>query len=325
VTAPGNRGNFGRMKAINAKRLALVDRLDDPFELGDIYSMNAWCDAFVGNLRVARQHAERGVSVAGDSPTVVGCLSWLAFTAFCLGDWTTVMDHVQPELERRLGDRADSPPHFSVPAFGAAAFIAGARSAPTAARYLDILRAWLGTTQGYSAGMVDAWLAMILSHHGAVDEARAVIDAIPPNVRFAVTRPFIDAAAARVLAASSSWDAAARFLGPTRAYADHAQLIALPAHLDRLDGLMTAATGNADRALELLMRARTTFATMGDRWNAAVVDLDLAGAFHAAGDTESGALHCDEAETVFADLRSIRDLERVRTTRAEVRGTPETS
>jgi class 3 adenylate cyclase len=325
VTAPGNRGNFGRMKAINAKRLALVDRLDDPFELGDIYSMNAWCDAFVGNLRVARQHAERGVSVAGDSPTVVGCLSWLAFTAFCLGDWTTVLDEVQPELERRLGDRADSPPHFSVPAYGAAAFIAGARSAPTAARYLDILRAWLGTTQGYSAGMVDAWLAMILSHHGAVDEARAVIDAIPPNVRFAVSRPFIDAAAAQVLAASSSWDAAAGFLGPTRSYADHAQLIALPAHLDRLDGLMTAATGNADRALELLMRARTTFATMGDRWNAAVLDLDLAGAFQATSDTTSAALRCDEAETVFADLRSIRDLERVRTTRAELRGTPETT
>jgi hypothetical protein len=325
VTAPGNRGDFGRMKAINAKRLALVDRLDDPFELGDIYSMNAWCDAFVGNLETGLQHAERGVAVAGDSPTVVGCMSWLAFAAFRLGDWDRVVDEVQPEIERRLGERADSPPHFTVPAYGASAFVADARSAPTAARYVDILRAWLGTTQGYSAGMVDAWLAMILTHRGAVDEARDVLEAIPANVRFAVSRPFIDAAAAYILAAAEAWDDAAAFVGPAREYAERAKLIALPAHLDRLDGLLTASTGDVEAARRLLMRARITFATIGDRWNAAIVDLDLAKSFLTAGDRAAAASRCDEAETVFSELRSIRELDRVRSVRAERSGTPEAS
>jgi hypothetical protein len=325
VTAPGNRGDFGRMKAINAKRLALVDRLDDPFELGDIYSMNAWCDAFVGNLETALEHAERGVAVAGDSPTVVGCLSWLAFAAFRLGDWDRVTDEVQPDIERRLGERADSPPHFTVPAYGAAAFVADARSAPTAARYVDILRAWLGTTQGYSAGMVDAWLATILTHRGAVDEGRAVLEAIPANVRFAVSRPFIDATAAYVLGAAEAWDEAAAFVGLTREYAERAKLIALPAHLDRLEGLVASSTGDVEGARSLLARARTTFAAIGDRWNAAIVDLDLAGSFLAAGDGAAAESRCDEAETIFSQLRSIRELDRVRSVRAETGGTPEAS
>jgi len=310
VTAPGNRADFGRMKAINAQRLALVQRLDDPFELGDIYAMNAWCDAFIGNLDTARSLAEQGVRVAGDSPTVVGCLTWLAYTSFCVGEWDRAIHDVQPEIERRLGERADSPPHFSVPAFGAAAFITDARSAPAAARYLEILRSWLGTTQGYSAGMVDAWLASILARRGGVDEASAILAAIPPNVRFAVSRPLIDAAAAYVFAASSAWDEAAAFLGPTREYAERAGLVALPAHLDRLEALLLASTGDTTGARSLLDRSAETFGTIGDRWNRALVDLDAAELLAAAGEQPAAAHRCRAAAVVVSELGSLREIER---------------
>jgi hypothetical protein len=66
------------------------------------------------------------------------------------------------------------------------------------------------------------------------------------------------------------------------------------------------------------MRARTTFATIQDRWNTAVVDLDLAASFAHAGNRTAATARCHEAERVFAELRSIRELERVRAIREDV-------
>jgi len=312
VTAPGNRADYGRMKSINSRRLALVDLLDDPFELGDIYSMNAWCDAYIGNLAAARDSAETGVEVAGDSPTVVGCLSWLSFAEFCLGHWERVVDELQPAIESRLGERADSPPHFTIPAYGAAAFILDARAAASAARYVDVLRASVGTTQGYSAGMADAWLASVLVERGSAEEARTILEAIAPALRRAVSRPFIDAVAARTLAAVGAWDEAESFLDETRAYASSAKLVGLPAHLDRLDGLRTLARAEADRGRELLRRAGETFRAIGDRWNAAIIDLDLARALADAGQIEHALLRAAEANATFEALRSIRALDDAR-------------
>jgi class 3 adenylate cyclase len=312
VTAPGNRGDYGRMKTINSRRLALIDLLDDPFELGDIYSMNAWCDAYIGNLAEARDFAEAGVEAAGDSPTVVGCLSWLSFAEFCLGRWERVVDELQPAIEYRLGERAGSPPHFTIPAYGAAAFILDARAAASAARYVDVLRASVGMTQGYSAGMADAWLAYILLNRGSPQEARTILEGIGPALRRAVSRPFIDAVSANTLAALGAWEEAESFLDETRAYASSSKLVALPAHLDRLDGLRALARAEADRGRELVRRAGETFRAIGDRWNAAIVDLDLAKALADAGQIEHALLRATGANATFKDLRSIRALDDAR-------------
>jgi class 3 adenylate cyclase len=319
VTSPGDDGDFGRMKEISARRLALVDVLDDPFELGDIYSMNAWNDAYLGNLEVAREYAETGVRVAGDSPTVVGCLSWLSFAEFRLGNWTRVLDELQPQIEQRLGERADTPPHFTIPAFGAAAFVADARSAPSAARYVDILRAALGTSQGYSSGMVEAWLAFILAHRGSTAEAREMLDAIPTNVRHAIQRPFIDAAAAYVLGQEQRWEEVRAFLDATRAYASRARIVPLSAQLDHLEAIGMAATGDVDGAVERLMAARETFAAMRDRWHIALVDLRLAEVRSARGEHDLAAERCEAASALFSELRSIPDLERARTVEKRIR------
>jgi tetratricopeptide (TPR) repeat protein len=318
VTAPGNRGDFGRMKEINARRLALVDRLDDPFELGDIYSMNAWCDSYIGDLEIAREYAQKGVDAAGDSPTVLGCLSWLAFAEFRLGNWDRMVDEIQPAIEHHLGERSNTPPHFTVPAFGAAAFVLDSRAAPTAERYVSMLRSSLGTQQGYSTGMVDGWLSLIEARRGNVDEARAILGATSANVRRAVTRPFLDTAAAYVLAAASAWGEADGFVEETRPYAKRARLVALPASLDRLEGLVALARGDADRALELLVRASDTFGAIDARWDRAVADLDLAACFAARGDQEEARRRLASAADAFERVRSVRDLERVRAIRMAI-------
>ncbi len=320
VTSSGNVANYRRMKEINERRLGLVELLDDPFELGDIYAMNAWCDAYIGNLSRAHAYAEAGLASAADSPTVVGCLSWLAFVEFGLGAWDRLIEYVQPAIEQRLGDRSDVPPHFTIPAYGASAFVLAAREAPSADRYLDILRASLGRTQGYSAGMVEAWLGWILARQGRVDEARALLDRISEPVRHAVSRPFIDAATAFVLATDGAWDEAARFVARTRAYASDAGLRALPAHLDRLEGLASLAAGDGGGGLALLSRACDTFGAIGDRWNGALAELDLAGALARSGRVDDAIGRCAAAIRTFDELRSIRELERARTLAASLGG-----
>jgi class 3 adenylate cyclase len=321
VSAPGNAGDFGRMKELNAGRLELVEQLEDPFELGDIYSMNAWCDAYIGNLALARRHAEAGVAAAGDSPTVVGSLSWLQFAEFCLGNWDRVVDELQPAIESRLGDRSDRPPHFTIPAYGAATFVLVARNAPSAERYLEILRAWLGTTQGYSAGMLEAWLAWILLNRGAPGEARSMLATLSEPVRRAVTRPFIDAVTSFVLAEAGDWDEADAFVARTRPYAEAAKLVLLPAHLDRLEGVRAVRNGRVDRGLESLSRAAETYAATGARWHRAVVDLDVAAALAERGDRQDAMRACAGAASVVGELRSIREIERARALADRIAGT----
>jgi class 3 adenylate cyclase len=318
VTASGNSANYARMKEINSRRLTLVERLDDPFEVGDIYAMNAWCDAYIGDLSAARRYAEAGVEAAGDSPTVVGCLSWLAFVEFSLGNWDRLIDEVQPAIEHRLAERAHDPPHFTIPAYGATAFVLAARSASSADRYLGILRSSLGTTQGYSAGMVEAWLAWIEAHRGRVDEARTLLARLSGPVREAVSRPFIDAVTSYVLSRAEAWEVARDFVARTRDYASRAGLIILPAHLDRLEGLSTLATGEPGRGSDLLAASSRTFADAGDRWHAALADLDLATALADRGEAGDAGRRCAAAEVTFERLRSIRELERARKLRARL-------
>jgi class 3 adenylate cyclase len=316
ITAPGDRGDFGRMKEISAKRLALVDLLDDPFELGDIYSMNAWNDAFLGDLERAREYGEAGVAVAADSPTVVGCLSWLTFAEFRLGNWTRVLDDLMPQIEHRLGDRANTPPHFTIPAYGAAAFVADARSSASAGRYVEILRAAVGTSQGYSSGMVEAWLAYILAHRGSAEEAGHMLASIRANVRHAVQRPFIDAATAYVIGRARRWDDAAAFITATRPYASAARVAPLTVQLDHLDALRTAAAGDRAGAIERLAASRDAFAAMADPWYSGLMDVDLAEVLLEAGDPVGAIDRCRAAVELFADLRSIPDLERARAVEA---------
>jgi class 3 adenylate cyclase len=319
ASVPGNRGDYGRMLEINARRLPLIHKLDDPLEIGDIYSMNSWCNAYVGNLREAREYAAEGARSAGDAPTLVGCLSWLAFAEFSLGNWDAVVTEIQPTIEQHLGDRADAPPYFTIPAFGSTAFILAARSAPAAARYIDMLRGAAGVTQGYSSGMVEAWIAWIAAIGGKPTEGRATFDTISEGARLGTIRPFADVVEATLLAEERRWDVAPAFVETTRRYAFAARLVALPPHLDRLEALATLA--EADGAgLEGLANAADALERIGARWDRAVVDLDLARSLTDHGRRDEALQLLTRAAETFEELRAVRDVERARALRAVMDG-----
>jgi class 3 adenylate cyclase len=310
-SVPANHGDYRRMKQIITQRLALVDRLDDPMELGDIYSMNCWCDAYIGDLRGARENATKGVEAAADAPTVVACLSWLGYAEFSLGNWDRVVDEIQPQIEQRLRDRADRPPYFTAPTYGATAFVLAVREDPSADRYVDIVASAVGEVQGYSVGMLEGWLARILAFRGRTDEALSMLGSVSEGARRGIARPFIEQATCEVLADAAAWDAVPTFLMSARSYAASVGLVALPAHLDRLEGRALLAAGEPDRASERLEAASTAFSEIGARWERAGTDVDLAKARENGDPSRSTAL-LRAAETVFRDLGAVRQLEDVR-------------
>jgi class 3 adenylate cyclase/tetratricopeptide (TPR) repeat protein len=310
-SVPANRGDYRRMKQIEAQRLELVDRLDDPMELGDIYSMNCWCDAYIGDLRGARENASKGIEAAADAPTVVACLAWLGYAEFSLGNWNRVVDEIQPEIEQRLRDRADRPPYFTAPTYGATAFVMSVREAPSAGRYVDIVARAVGEVQGYSAGMLEGWLARILVLRGRHEEALAILESVSEGARRGIARPFIEQVTCEVLADAGAWDAVPAFLTSARSYAAGAGLVALPAHLDRLEGRALLTAGEPDRASERLEAASSVFSEIGARWEQAGTDVDLVKA-RGNGDPSRSTALLREAETVFRDMGARRQLEDVR-------------
>ena len=307
ASVPGSRGLFGRMKEINERRLPLVESLrDDPIELQDIYSMNAWCSAYIGDLRPAREQAELGARISGAATTSVGALSWLAFAEFCLGNWDRVIDEIQPEIEGRLGDRADRPPYFTVPAFGSTALILVARGSTRAERYVEVLTRSAGEALGYSTGVLDAWGAWTMTYRGRTDEARSMLDRVSGPARRGPSRPFFEQVAATVLGDADAWGEVPAHLEATRAYAREAGLVALPAHLDRLEGRMHLAVGDRAEAIERFEAASSTFAAIGASWEGAATDLLTLGALDP--DRRPPA-RVETARAVFERVGSKRELE----------------
>ena len=121
---------------------------------------------------------------------------------------------------------------------------------------------------------------------------------------------------AELLTLSERWSEVPAFLEDSRAYAAEAELLALPVHLDRLDGRTSIAAGRLEPGLEALERARGLYARLGAVWERARTELDLAEAFASAGrnDEARAAIVASAAELerigalIETDrLRSLRD------------------
>ncbi len=55
------RGDYGGQQRILERRLALVPKLSDPFELGDLYAVAAWGEFHVGRYAATLANADQGV------------------------------------------------------------------------------------------------------------------------------------------------------------------------------------------------------------------------------------------------------------------------
>jgi hypothetical protein len=92
-----------------------------------------------------------------------------------------------------------------------------------------------------------------------------------------------------------AWDRVPGHLEQARAYAAEAGLVALPAHLDRLEGRMLLASGDRDGAIERWDAALATFDAIQAAWEHACTALLLADALGAA----------DRARELVAGAREV--------------------
>lgn len=148
----------------------------------------------------------------------------------------------------------------------------------------------------------------LLARDGAIDDALAQLAAVH-DVPSKIPRPLAEAVHASVLAESGRLDGAGAFLERSRAYAEQAGLVALPVHLDRLEGLTRLGDGDG---LDVLRTARDGFEGLGAAWEVARTDLWLAEELARRGVTDEARERLARAGMVFDELRSVEELERAR-------------
>ena len=308
-SAPLTRGDYRGSIPFTERRMAIVGDVDDPWEAGDIFAMGAWEFGCLGDYRRAVELARRGAARASEeAPGLrIHNVSWAAYAAFHLGDWDVLVAEYLPEVEAALGDRATDPPYFTGHLFGASAFVLDARGDSDGARLVQLLER-LGPVEHGRSMAFAAWLAWIHARHGRLNEAKRMLehaDAIPQWV----ARPHTDMVRAAVMSELGWFDRADGFLRDSRSYAEGAGLLALPAHLDALEGRAAAARGDAGASERLLRSARDTFVDLGCRWEAARAELALA-ELAAASHPEQAQGWLSTAGPEFERVGSLREIRR---------------
>jgi class 3 adenylate cyclase len=312
-SAYADLGLYGSSAPITQRRLDLVSQIDDPWEIGDIYAMAAWESTLIGRYDRGRDLADEGRRLLhgfGAEGVAMHCTAWAAYADLLTGAWDRIVEERLPEIRHVLGPHADEPRYFTQNAYASAAVVHHQRGERVPLgellAVLQVLAGDLATHHGQ--GSVRAWLALLHAWDGdmvAADTYLAAARAIPSKAH----RPLVEIVAAEILAVGRRWSEVPAFLEPTRAYAEEAGLLALPAVLDRLEGWAALAAGDPDRAVPLLDRARTRQDELGARWEVARTDLVLARTHLDLERSEDAADAASRARGVFGALGAARDLE----------------
>jgi len=128
-------------------------------------------------------------------------------------------------------------------------------------------------------------------------------------------RPFHDQVVAELLALTERWDEVPDFLEGSHAYAAEAGLLALPLHLNRLEGRSAIASGRSQDGLETLVRARDGFARLGAAWERGRTELDLSDAFATIGLGAEAQMLLDAAKPDLERAGALIELDRLRSLR----------
>jgi class 3 adenylate cyclase len=295
------------------RRLELVDGLADPLEIGDAFAMSSGTELATGNYHRAFGLADEGFRRTEDEMPAAALhnVAWRAQVRFRLGDWDGVLADVE-RAQDLLGERRDQPPYFAVGAFAAAQFVHQSRGdLGPADRLHDMLTGQLGGRGRMPQGLI-AWMVLCDGRRGDFERARRHLESPVWVETFHGSRYLLYECRSTVLAWEMAWDDVPQFLEECREHAERAELVALPAFADRLEGRAAWARGDGVRAEELLTRAGETFRRLEARWEAALSDLWLAEArLDRAGSADvQGPL--ERARSVFEDLGSLPELEQVR-------------
>ncbi|HYG71148.1 MAG TPA: hypothetical protein VEC15_02525, partial [Actinomycetota bacterium] len=300
-------GMYGLQIPYIERRIDLAPRINNPWEVGDIFAMAAWSYANIGHHRRALEYGEEGAFRAAEDAEGIRLhnLAWCACAAFHLGDWDRIVDDLFPKVDAILRDR-DEPPYFVSHLYGTAQFILTAREDPRASEQVELLEEM--ATDHPRASVLVGWLAWIRARSG--DAARAMellstVDAIPSSV----FRPHTDLMRAGVYSDLASFDAVPAFLETTRAYAAKAGLVALPAALDALEGRMAFAADDVATGTAALRRARERFVELSMPFERARAELSLAEGLAASDPAEARGL-LDPATREAERLGSTWELRR---------------
>ena len=303
------RGYHGRYLPALERRLEIVERLIDPWEVGDALQTAADTALFVGRYRDALRWADEGFVRSRTGPDVWrACLAWRAVARFQLGDWDGMLDDLRLLEEAPASTRFGSAAYFHVVARSTGAFLYELRGEQAAS---DRLAAQVvDDTPGTSTTRKLPWLARIAAHRGSRKEAFDWLE--NETVARDLAKSQLLAARCDIVAEFGPWDLAHDTVSEARGFAEHALVDVLPLHADRLEGRAALARGEARLALESLTRARDGFGALEARWEQALASLLLAEALR-AGDAEDEARATAEAAlSVFDELRSVRELDRAR-------------
>jgi hypothetical protein len=194
--------------------------------------------------------------------------AWRIAALYRLGRWDEALDGFA-SIRQMLDYREDDPPYFATHAFGLAGVIHQRRG-----------------ERVQSDALVGPMLRMVSESFGRL---------YPNLLRFLVVRGDLalakdlhrprtwevhagDALAAEAerLAANASWEQAADLVATMRAHAEAGDAPSVASFADRLEGRAETASGDFEAAARSLERAAAGFDSLGDQWERALTELDLA-------------------------------------------------
>ena len=300
-------GLYGEAIPLIARRLELVDALDDPLERGDVYAMAAWTNFHLGEYRECRRLAREGWERSSSVPSVgLHVLAWELLADFRLGRWDELTSGFEGLL-KMVRDRGDQvPPYFAartVPVMGLMHELRGDSAA--ADEMVALTKRIEGIREGERT-QYSGWIALLHARRGAFDEARGRLDRAQASV-LKNDLGLLHEARCDVVAQELSWEEAEGVVAAARAHAAEAGLVALPFFADRLEGRAAAAAGDIGGASAALRRAADGFASLGADWDQACTGLSLAQALAAHGEAARAREDAERALAVFDRLGAARE------------------
>jgi hypothetical protein len=290
--------------------------MTNPWEIGDALAMGSNNFAYIGDYPQALRLAEDGVARTVDSSArglVLHNTTWISFSEFWLGNWDRVVTNLAARVREMLGDRASDPPYFAGHQFGVEAFIHAARRDGEMAESRELLTRMVDGAEasaGSQGGLIfKGWEAWIRARDGDVNEALRRLDRLSSQAR---VRPLVDVVKASVLLDAGLFADVDVFIEGSREYAEWAGIVALPPHLDRLEGARALTTGDTSTAISLLTKAKTGFAELGTPWELARTGLWLAEAYIESGRDNNATEAIESARPVLEKTGSLLEIERAR-------------
>lgn len=304
-------GLHGLTWAVVERRLAIVERLTDPWEVGDALQTAADTALAVGRYEDARRWASEGFERARGGPDVWRAgLAWRAIARFKLGDWDGALEDYERMEAARAATRFGTTGYFTLTMWSCIALLHELRGERAAADRL-VARVEAEIDGGTPTVRVIPFLARLSAHRGS-DDAFARIESSASIVGREMGLGLILEAQCDVTAELGRFELADDTLDESRAFAARARLEALPLHADRLQGRAALAREELGDAARLLTSAKVGFAAHGARWEAAVAQLWLGKAQLAAGEADAASRSTTEALGIFDELRSVRERELAR-------------